>query len=86
MSEVTCRDCVHNTANWLDRLLNTNHYFWNCKLTWREPEYNPVNGTTSKGRYEGCNVARVREEVCGKDAKAWQPRGKNNFFVYLKRI
>jgi hypothetical protein len=28
----------------------------------------------------------VREEVCGKSAKSWQPRSKSNFFVYLKRI
>ena len=86
MSEVTCKDCVNNTASWFERKFNVNTWFWQCKLTWKEPEYNRVDGTTSKGRYEGCNVTRVKEDVCGKNGKGWQPRSKSNFFVYLKRI
>jgi len=86
MSEVTCRDCVNNTATWLERRFNFNVWSWRCRLTWTEPEDIPVDGSTSEGRYDSCGVARVNEKVCGKAGTAWQPRDKNNFFVYLKRI
>jgi hypothetical protein len=86
LSEVTCRDCVNNTATWMERRFNISVWSWQCRLTWNEPEYNPVDGSTSQGRYDSCGVARVKEKVCGKAGTAWQPRGKNNFFVYLKRI
>lgn len=86
MSEVTCRDCVNNTATWMERRFNINVWSWRCRLTWNKPEYNPVDGSTGPGHYDSCNVARVREKVCGKAGTAWQPRGKNNFLVYLKRI
>ena len=84
--EVTCQDCVHNRASWLSRTFKTNTWSWKCSLTYNEPKYNPVDGSTSAGYYDSCGVARIKSGVCGPDAKEWKPRSKKNLFIYLKRI
>lgn len=84
--QVTCQDCVHNRASWLNRQFKMNTWTWTCTKAYNEPEYNPVDGTTRKGYYDSCGVARVKKSVCGPDATAWEPRSKKNLFVYLKRI
>jgi hypothetical protein len=84
--QVTCRTCKHNRANWLDRTFNVNAWAWECNLDYKEPEYNPVNGKTTKGRFESCGVVRVKEKICGKAAKAWEPYYKRDILTYLKRI
>lgn len=87
MSErVTCRTCKHNRASWFQRTFNTSSWDWTCSLDFHEPQYDPVTGKTKKGYYEGCGVVRVKEKICGKDAKAWEPYYKQDLLTYLKRV
>ena len=83
---VTCKTCRHNRATWMSRTFNANTWFWECSLDYRAPEYDPVTGGTTKGRYESCNVVRVKEKICGKDGKAWEPYYKRDLLTYLRRI
>lgn len=83
---VTCKTCKHNRASWMERTFNTNTWSWSCNLAYEPPEYDPVTGQTRKGRYDSCSVVRVKEAVCGKNGKAWEPYYKRDLFTYLKRI
>jgi hypothetical protein len=84
--KVTCRTCKHNRASWLQRTFNLSPMFWDCSLDYRAPEYDPVTGGSTKGYYESCSVVRVKDKICGKDAKAWAPYYKRDILTYLKRI
>lgn len=86
MSQITCQNCTHNRASWLERTFKVSTWSWTCDLSYTPPEYNVVDGTTRAGRYDSCSVVRVKKAVCGPDATAWQPRNKKDFFTYLKRI
>jgi len=83
---VTCKTCRHNRANWMERTFNVSTWSWQCSLDYNPPEYDPVTGATRPGRHESCNVVRVKEKICGKDGKAWEPCYKRDLFAYLKRI
>jgi hypothetical protein len=61
-------------------------FFWQCKLKITEPRFNPVDGKTTPARHERCSDVRWDEKVCGRDAKAWQPRHKKDLFVFLKNF
>ena len=85
-NQVTCKNCLHNASSWWQRNLNGSSFFWQCRLKTLPEKYNPVDGTTTKERFERCADVRWDEKICGKDAKAWQPRNKKDLFLFLKKF
>ena len=81
---VLCKDCIHSFYSpWYDRFVFRDDM--KCKLNKTADNTSLVTGKVEKGYYRACSVTRIND-MCGPDAKSWEPKDKKHFFVYLKRI
>jgi hypothetical protein len=83
MSGVLCKDCKH--ASWNPLKL----YTWYCKreMVPEQIKEDPVTGpTVRKAYYQGCAMARIGSDGCGKDGKFWEPKHKKDLFKFIKHV
>lgn len=75
---------------WYDVLFMSNpRYTLRCKKLYKdnETEHDVVVGPIiKKEHYESCGIARIGSERCGPEGKWWQPKNKDKFFTYMKRV
>jgi hypothetical protein len=82
--ELLCKDCEHAILpSWPMRLLHGVR-FAECRKSYVEPKFNPVDGTSSAGFYESALVVRIDTKICGPDATSWMPRTKYDLFKLIK--
>jgi hypothetical protein len=82
--ELLCKDCAHAILPAWHRRWLYSVRFADCKKSYVEPRFNPVDGTSSPGYYAPASVVRVDRTICGPDAKSWMPRTKYDLFKLIK--
>ena len=89
--DMLCKDCVHAFVPWYDypnKLLTPGQQWYKCKRSGKKVEidFNPVTGSkTLPADYKNCYSERGYSGECGKEAKYWSPKHKNDLFKLLKR-
>lgn len=91
MTEVTCKTCKHSFRKLSSLPIWGSGVEWKCRKQWVEEqrEFDPIKGAKIvPAHYMSCLNARAgySDSPCGKEGRNWEPREKENFFVYLKRI
>lgn len=94
-SEYLCKDCVNSfvpLSDWALTLMGFSivpaYMYYKCKRRGQveEIDYNPVTGSKKlPPEYKTCREERGLSGECGRDAKYWTPKHKQDLFKLLKR-